>query len=291
MNGSKRHLGWRYHAVFAAFAGVVVLVALAAVVGLCGCGGQTSAAGTSALAAPPNAGASPGDLAGAATTAPGGTAAASSGASPSTQPAGSATPAGPTEGSLPLSSASKTPSPTATATTKPTAKPTATATPTPAATDTDEPTPSPSPSATPTFVVCGKVDNVTTFSVAQLKKMATVSATYFSRGGHPTTEESTPFVGVRLIDILNAAGLTSDATRVTILAADHYSATFTLQQVKADYIDETRPGVVLPMIIAYSENGTPYTGAHPFRLVMGEQMAGDYNRMYWVYIVTTITVQ
>lgn len=290
MNGSSRHLGWRSHAVFAS---VVLLVALAAIV-LSGCGGQTSAAGASALMASPNAGASPGAPAGAATTAPGGTAA-SSGASPSTQPAGTATPAGPTEGSLPLSSAFKTPSPTATATAtataKPTAKPTTSAAPTPADTDTDQPTPSPSPSATPSFVVCGKVDNVTTFTVAQLKKMATVSATYFSRGGHPTTEESTPFVGVRLIDILNAAGLASDATRVTILAADHYSATFTLQQVKADYIDETRPGVVLPMIIAYSEDGTPYTGAHPFRLVMGEQMAGDYNRMYWVYIVTTITVQ
>ena len=166
-------------------------------------------------------------------------------------------------------------------------------TPTPRATATRKAKPSPSatPSAAPYFTVVGNVAQTTTFTVAQLKKMNTVSATYFSRGGQPTTETETPFVGVRLIDILNAAGLASDASRVTVTGADNYSATFTLAQVEANYIDETRPGVVLPMIIAYSESGKQYTGDHPFRVVMGETVAGEYNRMFWVYIVKTITVQ
>ena len=143
----------------------------------------------------------------------------------------------------------------------------------------------------PSFTVTGKVAHTTTFTVARMKKMRTVSATYFSIGGHPTTKESTPFVGVRLIDILKAAGLRRRARSVTVLAADNYSAHFTLQQVRANYIDQTRPGVRLPMIIAYSQDGRRYRGPHPFRLVMGQAVPGEYNRMYWVKIVTTITVQ
>lgn len=176
----------------------------------------------------------------------------------------------------------------------PTARPSASpsrVTPTPRATATRKPTPTATPSPAPYFTVVGNVARTTTFTVAQLEKMATVSATYFSRGGHPTTEEETPFVGVRLIDILDAAGMSSSASRVTVTGADNYSATFTVAQVTADYIDETRPGVELPMIIAYSEDGKQYTGDHPFRLVMGETVAGEYNRMYWVSIVKTITVQ
>jgi len=143
-------------------------------------------------------------------------------------------------------------------------------------------------SSRPRFTVRGKVAHTTNFTVARLKKMRTVSATYFSIGGHPTTKERTAFVGVRLIDILKAACLERGAKSVTVVAADHYSATFTLQQVKANYIDQTRPGVHLPMIIAYSEGGRPYTGRHPFRLVKGQAVAGEYNRMYWVKIVTSV---
>ena len=63
-----------------------------------------------------------------------------------------------------------------------------------------------------------------------------------------------------------------------------------MRQVSAAYLDETRPGVTLPMIIAWSEDGVAYTGDHPFRLVMGQAVEGDYNRQYWVRIVVSITV-
>ena len=167
-------------------------------------------------------------------------------------------------------------------------------TPTPSTTkrSTPKPKPTPSPSTTgtsPYFTVSGKVAATTRFTVADLKKMSIVSDTYFSRGKDPK-EATTAFVGVRLRDILDVAGLAAGAARVTVTAADGYSASFTLRQVNASYIDETRPGVSLPMIIAYSEDGVPYSGAHPFRLVMGQTVAGDYNRQYWVKIVVSISV-
>lgn len=203
----------------------------------------------------------------------------------------------------PSSAAAASPDPSGTKTTAPTKEasptPPVPTTPAPSATKpqaakpTKAPTPTPTPSRTvaaPCFTVGGKVARTTTFTVAQLKAMATFSGTYFSRGKDPK-EATNTFVGVRLIDILKAAGRAADAARVTVTAADGYSAGFSLRQVTADYIDETRPGVTLPMIVAYSEDGIPYTGAHPFRLVMGQAVEGDYNRQYWVRLVTTITVQ
>jgi DMSO/TMAO reductase YedYZ molybdopterin-dependent catalytic subunit len=146
-------------------------------------------------------------------------------------------------------------------------------------------------SPAPSFKVCGNVRHTTTFTVARLEKMRTVSATYFSIGGHPTTKQHTHFVGVRLINILKVAGLKKGAKTVTVRGSDGYSATFTLKQVKATYIDQTRPHARLYMIIAYKQGHKLLTGRHPFRVVMGQQFEGDYNRMYWVYWVTTITVR
>lgn len=136
----------------------------------------------------------------------------------------------------------------------------------------------------------GKVARKTYFTVARLKKMKTVSAKYFSRGKDPK-EETNAFVGVRLSDILNVAGLSGDAKKVTVTASDAYSASFTIRQVKASYIDETRPGVDLPMIIAYAQDGKAYAGGNPFRLVMGQSMEGDYNRQFWVKMVVTVAVE
>lgn len=151
-------------------------------------------------------------------------------------------------------------------------------------------TPSVGPPSSPHFVVSGKVARKTYFTVAHLKKMKTVSAKYFSRGKDPK-EETNAFVGVRLSDILNVAGLSGDAKRVRVTASDDYTAIFTIRQVKASYIDETRPGVELPMIIAYSQDGKAYTGSNPFRLVMGQSTKGDYNRQFWVRMVAAVTVE
>jgi len=207
---------------------------------------------------------------------------------------------GPTQAASPQSEASSGGGQVATTPTSapsPTPKPVVVAAspkPTPEPTKTRRPTPTPKPTAATVpaaahFVVQGKIAKKTYFTLKQLEKLRTFSDDYFSRGKEPP-EATTAFVGVRLTDILKAAGLKKDATRVTILAADDYSASFSLRQVQAAYIDETRPGVTLPMIIAYSEDGVAYIGDHPFRLVMGQAVEGDYNRQYWVKIVVSITV-
>ena len=140
------------------------------------------------------------------------------------------------------------------------------------------------------LVVKGNVAKTVYFTLKQLKKLRTFSGAYFSRGKEPEPTATNAFVGARLTDILKAAGVKQTASRVTILAADDYSASFSIRQVGADYLDETRPGVTLPMIIAWSEDGVAYTGDHPFRLVMGQAVEGDYNRQYWVRSVVSITV-
>ena len=139
-------------------------------------------------------------------------------------------------------------------------------------------------------MVKGKVKKTTYFTLKQLKRLRTFSGDYFSRGKEPEPVATNAFVGVRLTDILKAAGVRKTASRVTILAADDYSASFSMRQVSAAYLDETRPGMTLPMIVAWSEDGVAYSGDHPFRLVMGQAVEGDYNRQYWVRIVVSITV-
>ncbi len=153
-----------------------------------------------------------------------------------------------------------------------------------------KPKPTKPPAAAPYFTVTGNVSKSKTFTLAQLKRMRTVSATYFSRGKVPKTEHNR-FVGVRMSDILSAAGVAANARRVTVTASDACTASFSMSDVTEDYIDETRPGVKLPMIIAYSQDGALYKGANPFRLVRGQAIEGEYNRQFWVRMIVTIEVQ
>jgi hypothetical protein len=213
-------------------------------------------------------------------------------------PAASETPAEPTQPTQPTQ-AQQVPAARATSAPSSTATPRAASTPSPSPTRTRKPKAKPTPKPTKTasavpsaahIVVRGKVTKKKYFTVRQLKKMDVFSGDYFSRGKEPP-ELTSSFVGVRLIDLLTAAGINKDATKVDVLAADDHSASFSLRQVKAAWIDETRPGVTLPMIIAWSEDGVAYTGDHPFRLVMGQAVEGDYNRQYWVRTVVSLTVQ
>lgn len=272
-----RRVGRRASAARRWLVGAGVLLLLVALAGaLAGCGGTSSSQTAGAAVAPAGASSSASAEAVAFTSgvadSPTPSASASAWASPA--PTDVDTSAASTPTSASTSSAS--PTPTASSSRK------ATATPTPAPTKTARP-------PAPSFTVSGKVVATTRFTVARLKTMNTVAAEYFSRGKDPK-EDTNAFVGVRLSDILAVAGLASDARRVTVTAADGYSASFTLRQVNAVYIDETRPDVTLPMIIAYSEDGKAYTGGHPFRLVMGQTVPGDYNRQYWVRIVVSVTV-
>ncbi|MEN6351717.1 MAG: molybdopterin-dependent oxidoreductase [Syntrophomonas sp.] len=137
------------------------------------------------------------------------------------------------------------------------------------------------------------------FTLDELKQMEdiTISDRYFSRGtqkpGWAKTAH-TDFTGVLLYELLaDHAGLTAKANRVKIIAEDDYTQVFSIEEIKADYIDETDNGKKLRMIIAWSQDGKEYDPGQgaPFRLVMGQQFAEDYNRMKWVDHIASIVVE
>ncbi|MGE5458895.1 MAG: molybdopterin-dependent oxidoreductase [Methanobacterium sp.] len=137
------------------------------------------------------------------------------------------------------------------------------------------------------------------FSLKELKQMndIIVSANYFSRGAEKPgwgKTAHTAFNGVLLYELLaDHVGLNTTASQVKIIAEDQYMQVFSIEDLKADYIDETDPKKELHMIIAWSQDGEAYNAAQgaPFRLVMGQQFAGDYNRQKWVNQIAGIVVE
>lgn len=137
------------------------------------------------------------------------------------------------------------------------------------------------------------------YSLEELKQMndILVSACYFSRGAEKPgwgKTAHTAFGGVLLYELLaDHVGLNKSASQVKIIAEDDYTQVFSLEEIKADYIDETDSKVKLRMIIAWSQDGHEYddqTGV-PFRLVVGQQFTGDYNRLKWVNQIASIVVE
>lgn len=133
------------------------------------------------------------------------------------------------------------------------------------------------------------------FTLEELKKMDEIifEADFYSLNSFGTTGY-THFKGVRLWELLNKAGISAEASKVTVVALDGYKIEFTIEQVKKqDYMDETNPDAKYPMIIAWEENGTEYNpedGA-PYKLVVGQKEAGDVNKPQWVSNIDKIVVQ
>ena len=99
----------------------------------------------------------------------------------------------------------------------------------------------------------------------------------FAPGGQPQITAN--WTGVSLWSILQAGGIPSGASNVTVTGIDGYSQQFTLSQVQS-----------IGMLIGYQENGqylTPSMG-QPYRLVLP---SADYKwGRYWVGWVAQITV-
>jgi len=133
----------------------------------------------------------------------------------------------------------------------------------------------------------------------ELKQMNNiiVSDKYFSRGAEKPGWGKTAhndFAGILLYELLaDKAGLADTASQVKIEAEDGYTQVFSLNEIKANYIDETDSSKKLRMIIAWSQDGEEYNSdkGAPFRLVMGQQFAGDYNRLKWVNRIASIIVE
>jgi DMSO/TMAO reductase YedYZ molybdopterin-dependent catalytic subunit len=107
--------------------------------------------------------------------------------------------------------------------------------------------------------------NITNYEVK------TVTAA-FAPGGEP--QRTSDWTGVTLSSILQASGVSSGATKITVTAIDGYSREYTLAQVDS-----------LGILVGYQENGAYLTNedGRPFRLfVPAEDFKWGQNWVRWV---------
>ncbi len=99
----------------------------------------------------------------------------------------------------------------------------------------------------------------------------------FAPGGEP--QRTSNWTGVSLWSILQAGGIPTGASKVTVTAVDGYSRNYTVTQVQS-----------LGMLIGTQENGKPLTpnDGQPYRLIVPTE---DFKwGQYWVRWVTQVTV-
>jgi len=128
-----------------------------------------------------------------------------------------------------------------------------------------------------TVTVNGSVANpmVLTGGNITAYEVKTVNAP-FAPGGEP--QRTSDWTGVTLESVLQASGVSSSATKITVTAIDGYSREFTLAQVQST-----------GMLVGYQENGKyipPNDGA-PFRLfVPTEEFKWGQNWVRWLSEIT-----
>ena len=106
-------------------------------------------------------------------------------------------------------------------------------------------------------------------------------------GKSPAAAYSIAVAGVGDVTDLLDSVIGASYGKATFTASDGYAGSYGPAAVNAWYINEKDPSASLPMILAWTEDGSPCN----LRLVMGQQIAGEYNRTYWVRDVITITLQ
>lgn len=149
---------------------------------------------------------------------------------------------------------------------------------------------------TNTLKVEGKVENELQLSLDDLKEMDDIifQGDFYSLNNFGTTAH-TNFKGINLWMLLEKeAKISTEATKVTVIATDGYKMEFTIEEVKRqDYIDETDEEVKLPIIIAWERNGEEYDSLEgpPFKLIIGQREPGDINKPQWVSNIDKITVE
>ena len=125
------------------------------------------------------------------------------------------------------------------------------------------------------------------FSIYDLQCMGgAVSADYFSRGKEPQ-EMTTSFTGILVSYLLEQVIGIGSYKKVTFTASDGYAGSYSQGAVDMSYINEQDPSSTLWMILAWSEDGAPCS----LRLVMGQQLEGEYNRTYWVRDVVDMEIR
>ena len=132
------------------------------------------------------------------------------------------------------------------------------------------------------------------FSLADLQGInaGVATADYFYKGKDPEQGTET-YTGVLLSYLVdNHIRLKPEAKKLTITSADGYAVVYSLSAVRATYIDENVPGKALYMMLAWKCDGTDIESVDgsPLKLIMGQQIAGEYNRTNWVRNVVKIEV-
>ncbi|MFA9422796.1 MAG: molybdopterin-dependent oxidoreductase [Sedimentibacter sp.] len=142
----------------------------------------------------------------------------------------------------------------------------------------------------------GLVETELSLTLEELKKMDDLifEGDFYSLNSFGTTGY-THFKGINLWKLLELKAIISTAaTKVTVIAQDGYKMEFTVNQVKKqDYMDETNPDNIYPMIIAWEENEEEYDSEEgaPFKLVVGQKQAGDVNKPQWVSNIDKIVIE
>ena len=123
------------------------------------------------------------------------------------------------------------------------------------------------------------------FTLSEIQSLGgVVEDDYFSRGKEPQTATN-HYKCISVSHLLSTVG--ASGKKVTFTASDGYAVSYSISAVSASYIDETVPGKSLQMILAWQED---YAGCG-LRLVMGQNVEGEYNRTNWVRNVIEIEVK
>ncbi|MBR6312443.1 MAG: hypothetical protein IKR51_05645, partial [Oscillospiraceae bacterium] len=192
----------------------------------------------------------------------------------------------------PIPTPEQTPEQTPAPTPIPTPEPAPTPAPTP------EPTPIPTPEPTPEPYSVQTAGTVLTvrgsalerewyFTLSDLQSMGgTFSGDYFSLGKEPV-ELTNAFTGVRVSYLIEQVMGVQSYKKATFTASDGYAGSWSRGMINSMLINEKDPSASLPMILAWSEDGAPCS----LRLVMGQQLEGEYNRTNFVRGVVTVEVK
>lgn len=167
--------------------------------------------------------------------------------------------------------------------------------------DTDKAEPTKNPPAEEAEIenalkIQGNVEIQVSLTLDELKGMNDIifEDDFYSLNNFGTTSY-THFKGVNLWNLLEQkSGISSNATKITVIAVDGYKVEFTIDQVKKqDYIDETNLDKRFPMIIAWEEKNQEYDSSEgpPYKLVVGQREAGDVNKPQWISNIDRIIVE
>jgi hypothetical protein len=110
--------------------------------------------------------------------------------------------------------------------------------PTPSATPAPTETPTAAPTATPVpgamvLSITGMVNTTQNLSLADLKGMTQYTAAWQNNAGNASYNGTGP----KLLDLLNKAGLQSNASNITFFSTDNYNTSMTLADLNGKYND------------------------------------------------------